>query len=165
LRRNASEIQQGKGASKSGRSFARLPFEQAAAVYVEARKLHVSARTHQLDRERLKPLLKFFSKPLLRIRTEDISSYQRKRLEDEVSGRTINMEIGVLRGMMKKAKVWNIVAEDVQMFPENEKPIAKVLAAEQKQKLLDTAASRDSWMVAYNAAVLAANTTCRGVEL
>jgi integrase len=164
-KKRIAEIEQGKGSSKSGRQFARLPFEQAATEYIEGRNLHISTRTHQLDRERMKPLLKFFEKPLLRIRVEDIASYQRKRLEDNVSGRTVNMEIGVLRGMMKKAKVWNMIAEDVRMFPEDQKPIGKVLVAEQKQKLLETAASRDSWMVAYNAAVLAANTTCRGVEL
>jgi integrase len=40
-----------------------------------------------------------------------------------------------------------------------------VLTAEQKKLLFDTAASKDEWLAAYCAAVLAVNTTCRGIEL
>jgi integrase len=158
-------IKAGKGASKAGRAFARLPFAQAAAEYIETRKPHVSARTHQLDRERMKPLLRFFDSSLLRVRAVDIAAYQSKRQNDGVSGRTINMEITVLRGMLKKAKVWNALAEDVTMLPEGQAPIAQVLTAEQKSKLFETAASNEDWTVAYYAAVLAVSTTCRGVEL
>jgi len=75
------------------------------------------------------------------------------------------MEIGVLRQLMKKAKVWAIVAEDVKLDKENTNPIAKVLTADQKGLLFETAASNDGWMVAYCAAVLAVSTTCRGMEL
>ena len=67
--------------------------------------------------------------------------------------------------MMKKAKIWGIVAEDVQRDKENTNVIAKVLTADQKKLLFETAASNDGWMVAYCAAVLAVSTTCRGIEL
>jgi integrase len=40
-----------------------------------------------------------------------------------------------------------------------------VLTAEEKRLLFDTAASNDAWGVVFCAAVLAASTTCRGVEL
>ena len=51
------------------------------------------------------------------------------------------------------------------MFPEHGKPIGRVLTADQKQRLFETAASRSDWMVAHCAAVLAVSTTCRSVEL
>src|SRR5262245_50960646 len=66
--RRIAEIQQGQGASKSGRQFARMPFNEAAQEYIDTRKPHVSPRTHQLDTERMKPLKKYFEKPPLRIR-------------------------------------------------------------------------------------------------
>lgn len=75
------------------------------------------------------------------------------------------MEVSVLRRMMKRAKVWAIVAEDVRLDRENTRPIARVLTAEQKKLLFETAASNEDWLVAYCAAVLAVSTTCRGIEL
>jgi hypothetical protein len=75
------------------------------------------------------------------------------------------MEVGVLRQLMKRAKIWNIVAEDVKRDKENTKPIGRVLAAEEKKLLFETAGSKDKWLVVYCAGVLAVNTTCRGVEL
>lgn len=45
-----SAIKQGKGASKSGREFARKPFSEAATVYLEERKPHVSERTVQFEK-------------------------------------------------------------------------------------------------------------------
>src|SRR5262245_52583505 len=103
-----ADIKQGKGASKSGREFARKPFSAAAAIYLEERKPHVAERTVQFEKERLVPLCKHYGeKPLLRFKAEDISGYQSARLNAGISGRTVNMETGVLRRMLKRAKVWN----------------------------------------------------------
>jgi integrase len=95
----------------------------------------------------------------------DIAAYQRYRRETGISGRTLNMEIGVLRQLMKRAKAWSRVAEDVKRDKENTRSVGRVLTAKQKRFLFDTAASKDEWLVAYCAAVLAVNTTCRGIEL
>ena len=161
-----SAIKQGKGASKSGREFARKPFSEAAAIYLEERKPHVSERTTQFEKERLKPLCKHFGEgPLLRFKAEDVSAYQLARLAAGISGRTVNMETGVLRRMLKRAKVWNAIAEDVRALPEREGGVAKVLPADLKRKLFEVAASRPEWTVAHCAAVLAVSTTCRGVEI
>jgi integrase len=149
-----------------GREFARKPFSEAAKLYLEERKPHVAERTQQFEKERLNPLMKFFGEnPLLRIKAEHISAYQRSRLAQGISGRTINMEVGVLRRMLKRARVWAAVDEDVKAFPEHARTVGKVLTAEQKHLLFETAATRPDWMVAHCAAVLAVSTTCRGVEL
>jgi integrase len=158
-------IKNGKAASKSGRDFARKPIVDAVQEYLEDRKLHTAARTQQLERERLKPVLKTFNKPLARVIAKDIADYQTRRRAEGVSNRTINMEVGVVRLLLKRAKVWNAIAEDVKMLPESGRTIAKVLTAEQKRRLFEIAASRDEWMVAYCAAVIAVSTTCRSVEL
>jgi integrase len=159
-------IKQGKGASKSGREFARKPFAEAAAVYLVERKPHVSERTVQFEKERLGPLAKHFGdKLLLRFKAEDIAAYQTVRLAAGVSGRTVNMETGVLRRMLKRAKVWNAIAEDVKALPERQEAVGRALPAELKRKLFETAASRPEWTGTHCAAVLAVSTTCRGVEI
>jgi integrase len=165
-KKRVAEILAGKAASKSGREFARKPFSEAAKLYLEERKPHVAERTQQFEKERLNPLMKFFGEnPLLRIKAEHISAYQRFRLAHGISGRTINMEVGVLRRMLKRAKVWAAVDEDVKAFPGHARTVGKVLTAEQKHLLFETAATKPEWMVAHCAAVLAVSTTCRGVEL
>lgn len=160
-----AEIQAGKGASKAGREFARLSFGTAADIYLSERAWRVSERTSQLEKERLKPLRKFFGdRPVFRIKAHDIATYQKARRE-RVAGRTVNMEIGVLRQLMKRGKVWSVVAEDVQMERESGAQIARVLTEDQKRLLFATATMKPGWLVAHCAAVLAASTTCRGVEL
>ncbi len=165
-KKRVSEINQGKGASKTGRAFARKPLSEAATVYLEERKPHVAERTVQFERERLVPLTKHFGeKPLLRFKAEDVAAYQTARLQAGISGRTVNMETGVLRRMLKRAKVWNAISEDVKALPERQEDVGKVLTADLKRKLFETAGSKPEWMVAHCAAVLAVSTTCRGVEI
>lgn len=165
-KKRIAEILAGKAASKSGREFARKPFAAAADQFLEERKPHVAERTYVLERNLLSPLRKFFGeRVLLRIRAEDISTYQRQRRTTGISGRTLNMEVGVLRRIMKRGKAWSVVAEDVQMDRENQGNIGKVLTTQEKKILFTTAGTKEEWMVVYCAAVLAVSTTCRGVEL
>lgn len=165
-KKRVSEIQQGKGASKTGREFARKPFGEAATVYLEERKAHVAERTLRIEKERLKPVSKHFGeKPLLRFKAEDVAAYQTARLDAGLSGRTVNMETGVLRRMLKRAKVWSAIAEDIKALPERQGAVGKVLTADLKRKLFEAAASKPEWTVAHCAAVLAVSTTCRGIEI
>jgi hypothetical protein len=158
-RTRIGEIKAGKGVSKRGRAFGELAFENAADVFVEERKPRVSERTTRLEMERLRPLRAFFSaKQLKQIKADDLAAYQRKRRE-AVSGRTLNIEVGLLRQIMKRGGVWNRVAEDVQMDRENQNPIAQVLTADEKRLLFAPAASDPKWTVVHCAPVLAVSTT------
>jgi integrase len=65
----------------------------------------------------------------------------------------------------ERANRWNQIVDDVHNLPENHTVVGRALAAEDKVRLFETAASRDEWMAAYCAAVIAVNTTCRGVEI
>jgi tetrahydromethanopterin S-methyltransferase subunit F len=136
-KKRIGEIQQGKGVSKSGREFARRSFTEAAELFLEERKPHVAERTLQLERNLLSSLRKFFQdRAVMRIRAEDISAYQRTRRETGISGRTLNMEVGVLRRIMKRAKVWSIVSEDVRLDRENTRSIARVLTEVKRRSSL-----------------------------
>jgi integrase len=165
-KKRIAEIQQGKAATAADREFARLLFGEAADAFLRERPGHVSERSVQFEKERLKPLKEFFGhKQVGKIRGDDIRAYQRTRLEAGLSSKTINMEIGVLRLLLKRAKTWTVVADDVKLFPKRARIIPTVLTKEQKSHLFRVASSRPDWMVAYCAAVLAVSTTCRSVEL
>jgi site-specific recombinase XerD len=133
-KKRIAEIEQGKGTSLSKMDFGRKGFGTTSQEFLETRKSEISEATYQLERNLLMPLRKFFdNSTLIRIRSEHIAAYQRARRQTGISGRTLNMEIGVLRQMMKKAKIWSIVADDVRLDKESTRPIAKVLTEEQKK--------------------------------
>jgi integrase len=81
------------------------------------------------------------------------------------SGRTLSLEIGVLARIMKRGKAWSVIAEDVKRDKENTRPIGRVLTVIEKKRLFETAHRNHEWLVAYCAAMLAVNTTCRRIEL
>jgi integrase len=161
-----AEIKAGKVAAPAGRAFSRLTFIEAAKAYQQDREGKVAERTTQFEAERLKPLQRHFGDKILRtIKAQDVVAYQKARMKERVSGRTVNMETGVLRRMLKNAKLFAVLADFPKPFPEHEDEIGKVLTAEAKRHLFKVAASKPPWMVAHCAAVLAASTTCRKVEL
>lgn len=75
----------------------------------------------------------------------------------------MNLEIGLLRRVLRKNKQWARFADDVRMLPEHPKE-ARVLSPEEKALLLETARSKPEWQT-HGDAVLALNTTCRSCEL
>jgi integrase len=161
-----AEIKAGKVAAPSGRAFSRLGFSEAAKIYQQDREGKVAERTTQFETERLRPLGQHFGdKPVRTISAQDIAAFQKARIAQGVSGRTVNMETGVLRRILKKAKLFVVLADFPKPFPEHENEIGRALAADAKMHLFRVAASKPGWMVAHCAAVLAASTTCRKVEL
>ncbi len=140
-------------------------------MFLEERKGRVSPRTERLERERSKRLIAFFQDtPVKAIKADSIASYQVWRKQGgpgrpAVAGRTVNMELGVLRQILKRARLWLTVAEDVTFERETAKPIGRVLTETEKRVLFETAATKDRWFTVQVAAVVAASTTCRSVEL
>jgi integrase len=66
--------------------------------------------------------------------------------------------------VLKMAKRWQLIADEVRPLPGGEN-VGRALLAEEKLKLLRTAASKSEWDVARLAMILALNTTMRGCEL
>jgi integrase len=117
------------------------------------------------DTQRSRPLLKFFGDMRIkRISAEMIEKYQQERSKTGVSGRTINLEVGLLRRVLKNAKQWACLADAVEMLPERPKE-ARVLSPEEKEILIRTGTLKSEWQVPRCVAVLALNTTMRGCEL
>ena len=75
------------------------------------------------------------------------------------------MEVFLVRQVLKRAKRWSVIADDVHNLPENRNVVGKVMTLAEKQKLFRTAATRPSWLMAFCAAVISVSTTCRKVEI
>jgi hypothetical protein len=93
---------------------------------------------------------------------QGILNYQKTRIAD-VSGRTVHLKVGLLRRILKKNRAWSKIADDDRNLPERTKE-AKVLTQYQNEALLEMARTKPEWNIAYCAAVLALNTTCRSCE-
>jgi integrase len=156
------EISQGRAGVRG--AAAQASFNAAADAYIDERALHSAEKSCRTDRERSQPLRKVFGNlALKKITAQAVVDYQKAR-RATVSGRTVNLEVGLLRRVLKKNKAWVRIAEDIKMLPEQPKE-ARVLLLEEKERLLLVAKSKPEWQIAYNAAILALNTTCRSCEL
>ncbi len=159
-----AQANQGKLAPSS-QQFARLAFVEAAERYVDSRRLELSESSLKKERQLLvQPSRYLQATPLTRITTESLLAYREWRIKGVVGASIINMEMGVIRRILKRAKRWHLVGADLKSLKEH-KRVGRALANDEKLRLLKVAGSRPDWHVACCAAVLALNTTMRGCEL
>jgi integrase len=144
---------------------ARQPFGQAADEYMSARKLELAPASQAKEKQLLVQLRAYFKQePLKAITAKRITDYRTWRAEQGVGPATLNAELGILRRVMKRARLWARVADDIRPLKEPS-TIGRALTEEDKQRLLKTAVMRPEWETAYLAAILCLNTTARGCEL
>jgi hypothetical protein len=146
-------------------SLARQPFGLAADDYVTARRLELAPASQAKERQLLVQLRTYFKlEPLKAITAKRILEYRAWRAEQKVGPATLNAELGILRRILKRAKLWARVADDIRPLREPI-TIGRALTEDDKQRLLKTAVMRPEWETAYLAAILCLNTTARGCEL
>jgi len=124
-------------------------------------------RAVEFDRERLEVVKRHFGDvKLSAISRELIEGFQAKRRLEGASNRTVNMDVGVLRRVLKRFKHWHRLEDDVKMLTESGgAPVGRVLTDVEQDRLFKVAESNAEWQHVYCAAVLAANTSMRGVEI
>ncbi len=155
---------QGKLAPAS-QQFSKLNITEAIERYLADRAAHVQPRSKRSESDHAKPLRQYFgSLPIARIDADSILAYVRQRKASGLSNTTVNMEIGILRRILKRAKRWHFVEDEVPRLPERT-DIGRALQPEEKLRLLKVAQSKPEWETAYLASVLALNTTMRGCEV
>jgi integrase len=139
------------------------PTLERAAREWQASRTHVRPKTVSIAEEALKHLLPAFGSRLLcDIACEDITSYQARRQREGAQGRTVNIEIGTLRQILKANDLWLPLAGKVRMLRER-KDVARALTPEEERTLLQTAGSVDS--ACSTAVGLALNTAMRKDEI
>jgi len=151
--------------SPTKQGFARLPFKEAAEQFLQDRTPQLAPLSIRTERERAKAINENLGDlQVSRLTPELVIAHIRKRKTDGIANATINRELDIIRGVLKKAKRWHLFADEIKPLPLRQK-IGRALSLEEKLKLLKTAASRPEWENAAWAATLALNTTMRGCEI
>ena len=143
----------------------KLLLKDAIGQYLADKKPRVAANTWISEKERLNQVQKHMGGIVVRrITSATINLYIAQRLELGKSGKTINLDIGALRRLMKKAGVWQRLGDSITLLPQRSS-IGRALEEEEKTRLLDVAAKSKRWVWAKLAAILALNTTMRSCEI
>ena len=144
---------------------ATLPFEKAAELWLGERVKLVAKGTYKIEKQRLAPLTqKLGTLRLVDITAQHLRAYQLVRIE-KVSPRTCNLELKVVRQLLKTARLWSRLADDYKPLRENSKGPGRALTPEQETKLFESAQKSLYLSAAFYAGLVAANTTLRGCEL
>lgn len=160
-------------------SMARQPFGDAADDYMKARELELAPASKAKEKQLLVQLQAYFKQePLKTITAKRITEYRTWRAaqtKEVKSGgdvkvvlragpATLNAEVAILRKILKRAKLWTRVADDIRPLKEPS-TIGRALTEDETKRLLKTAMTRPEWETAYLAAILCLNTTARSCEL
>jgi integrase len=141
-----------------------LLFSVAARDWLETNRAHWSASNTRIEGYNVKHLLPFFGKLLLTdISADDISRYQAARKKQSTSPRTINMEIGSLRAILRKARLWANIQPDIRMLRVREE-VGRALSDDEQHRLLAVCRASRSRSL-YPAVLLSLHTGLRNQEL
>lgn len=139
-------------------------FSVAARQWLEVSKPHWSASNARIEGYNVDHLLPHFGKLLLTdITADDISRYQAARKKEGASPRTINMEVGSLRAILRKHRIWGNLQPDVRMLKTRQE-VGRSLTADEQLRLL-TACKKSRSRSLYPAVQLSLHTGLRNGEL
>jgi integrase len=139
-------------------------FSAATETWLGAKTAHLSPRSVIIERSNLKHLNPYFGKSLLcNITADDLAHYQASRLERGASPKTVNLEIGTMRAILRKNRLWASLQPDVRMLRVRE-DIGRAISRDEEAVLLqECRASRSRSL--YPAVLIALNTCTRYSEL
>ena len=139
-------------------------FVVAAENWLSTKKAHLSPRTVEIEQANLKHLNPFFGKMLIcDIHGEDVAKYQSSRQHEAAAPKTINLEIGTLRAVLRKNRLWFAIQQDVRMLRVSEDK-GRAISGKEEIALLSACQSSRSRSL-YTAVVLALNSCMRYSEL
>jgi integrase len=125
---------------------------------------HWSESTREIYELKMGHITPVFGKLLCgEITPSDISAFQRKRQKTGASAREVNMECAVLRMVLRKHRLWHLLAPDFRPLRERE-DTGKALTPDEVHRML-TAAKKSRSLSLYPALVVLLNTGLRVSEL
>jgi hypothetical protein len=96
----------------ASKKFARLAFGEAADRYLENRRLELSDRSYKKEHQLLvEPRRYFASIAVMRLGAEDLLAYRQARAQKKVGSTYINMEMGAIRRILKRAQRWHLLSD------------------------------------------------------
>lgn len=122
----------------------------ATKEWQESRTPKWAPRTAEMANCALGHLLPVLGKTLLvDIEAHHIAKYQRVRLAEGASNRTVNIEVSTLRQIMRKHGVWARIQADVTMLRERQDVGHALTAAEESMLLMECGRSRSRMLLPF----------------
>jgi integrase len=139
-------------------------FAGAAEAWLSIKIAHLSPRSVVIERANLKHLSPYFGKMLLcDIAADDIARYQAARLEHGAAPKTVNLEVGTLRAILRKNRLWAAIQPDVRMLRARE-DVGRAITRDEEDALLEACRASRSRSL-FPAVLIALNTCMRYSEL
>src|ERR1022692_4736700 len=111
-------------------------FPVAADAWLALKALTLAPSSQRIERDNLKHIRPHFEKRLVTdIEAKDVSNYQQSRLAEGASPKTVNLEVGTMRAILRRARVWQEIQIDIRMLPTRD-DIGHALTAEEETALL-----------------------------
>lgn len=118
-----------------------IAFAVAADEWIKLKRPTWAPKSCEVEERNLKHLKPAFGSSLLiDITADDIADYQKTRSKAGAAPKTINLEVGTLRAVLRRNRLWAAIQPDVKMMPVRE-DVGLALTAIQERKLLAAAAS------------------------
>lgn len=162
-RKRHREVEEAANGIRRNRNAAVL-FSVAASDWLALKKPTWADKTYTIEETNVEHLKPHFGKLLLvDITDRDIAQYQQQRRDAGASNKTINNEVGTLRAILRRYRLWAQIAPDVRMLRVRE-DVGRALTVEEEERLLIAcAASRSRSLLPP--VTLALNTGLRYDEL
>src|SRR5579863_7374908 len=139
-------------------------FSVAADEWLTLKKPSLSERSYIIEQANLKHILPELGPVLITdIEAKDISRYQEQRLKSGASPKTVNLEIGTVRAIMRRNRLWAEIQPDVHMLPTRD-DIGRAISQAEETKLLKACGESRSRSL-LPAVTLALNTCMRYSEI
>ncbi len=108
----------------------------AADEWLEMKKASLAPRSVQIEKSNLAHVLPELGRKLIcDIEARDIARYQQKRIGEDASPKTVNLEIGTLRAILKRAGQWARLQPEVTMLTTHD-DIGRAISLEEESALL-----------------------------
>ncbi len=167
LIKRRSELEEGLLGLK--RRITPVLFRVAAQDWLDWKKAALAPRTVLMHKTNLSHINDVLGGLLITdIRPKDIGIYQKSRLEKKgnrkaASPKTVNLEVGTIRGVLRYHKLWAAISDNVRMLPVRNDQGRAISEAEEDGLLEACVGSRSR--VLYPFVVLALNTGMRYSEI
>jgi len=138
----------------------------ALEIYLRDHKPALSPTTAMNEPYHARALAKFFGdRRVSNITESKIKEYISKRHDDGRANATINKELRILIGILKRAKRWHLFSDAIKSLRVRKSKVGRALELGEKLWLLRASQAKKGWCRARLATLLAINTTMRAGEL
>ncbi len=139
-------------------------FQKASDDWLNIKRPHLAPRSVQIEEANLKHLLPAFGSLLITDMTAaSVAKYQQARLAEGASPKTVNLEIGTARAILRRYKLWANLQVEVKMLPTRD-DVGQAISHEQESRLLEECNKSRSRSL-YPAVTLALSTAMRYSEI